>query len=136
MIGNKIQNKNFITDHDVYKLYYYYPKWTPGHGDTCYPQIGCWCYEDHEKLEKPLLFNMETDPSEHHPLDVNKPHFQEIVNYIHTATKEHESSFQPVESQFSFGHAIWWPSLQPCCNFPYCTCSDHNNALHRSKLVI
>ena len=76
-------------------------------------------------LNPQFLFNINSDPGENHPLSIETdPKYQDIVTIIDKATEKHTQSIPHVESMLSFRRVLWYPHLQPCCNFPLCSCMD------------
>lgn len=110
-----------LTGKDVYKLYYATPVWLPG-TQGCEDSRICPCdavtYHD-----PPLLYNIGRDPSEIHQLSIAD--YGDVVELINKAVADHKSTIPAnIQSQFSLFRMIPNPLLQPCCNFPHCTCVD------------
>ena len=75
--------------------------------------------------EQPLLFDMTNNPREDQPMDFTDPRYKEYVARAGVALKRHmEHIYRDTPDQISFWNFIWKPQLQPCCNFPYCSCTD------------
>ena len=64
------------------------------------------------------------DHTESNPLNPADPLYKELKDIMEKAIDEHKKSIVPVASQFSYYRRQWKPWLQPCCNFPYCSCTD------------
>lgn len=76
-------------------------------------------------LRPPFLFNINSDPGENHPLKLDSdPKYQDIVTLIDKATEKHRKSISYVKSSLTFWKLLWYPHLQPCCNFPLCYCME------------
>ncbi|KAL3865109.1 hypothetical protein ACJMK2_006738 [Sinanodonta woodiana] len=104
----------------TYKLVYKMPDYLPG-TNQCIFVCGC---HSARVLEKPLLFDVTSDPGERSPLPSSYPGYSDIIEAINKAVATHKSSIVPVESQFTARKLIWRPHWQDCCNFPKCSCSD------------
>ena len=105
----------------MYKVYYARPNYKPG-TESCDVFV-CHCIHAIWQ-DPPLLYNIATDPSEKTPLDTSQPKYARILEVLKKAVKKHEASIAPVTNQFHWAKTIWNPLLQPCCNFPYCSCKD------------
>ncbi|KAI8508746.1 hypothetical protein Bbelb_138450 [Branchiostoma belcheri] len=112
------------TGNSVYKAHYMTPIWDEGTG-ACYSAFGCGCENSWVHYhDPPLLFDIAKDPSESKPLTpTNEPKFAEIVANISRGVEAHRKTLVSVESQFSLRNVLWRPWMQPCCNFPYCSCN-------------
>ncbi|UYV83544.1 STS [Cordylochernes scorpioides] len=109
-------------DGNVYKVHYATPHWEPG-TDHC-PYV-CHCLDGFvDYHEPPLVYNMTADPSEASPLPPNLA--EPIILEADSARAAHQATLPdpPPISQFSTRNFLWKPWLQPCCNFPFCTCTD------------
>ena len=107
-----------ISGDKVWKLVYEIPNYLPGQNRCLFV---CQCYES-IILKEPYLYELNSDPGEQKPLDI-KVH-KNIVQTIQKAVDQHKSSIIPVEHMMSFYRMLWRPHMQPCCNFPYCSCQD------------
>eukprot|EP00966_Prymnesium_polylepis_P082817 1918125-Prymnesium_polylepis.1 len=83
-------------------------------------------------LDKPLLYNLEVDPSEMHPIPSSDPRYAEQMPTIKKAATAHEASIVAVPNQMRLGTE---PKLKICCDwnstrsypkFPTCTCNPDN----------
>ncbi|KAK3593051.1 hypothetical protein CHS0354_007836 [Potamilus streckersoni] len=108
------------TGFKTYKLVFKMPEYLPG---TNQCQFVCGCHSA-RVLEKPLLFDVTSDPGEKSPLPSSYPGYSDILEAIKEAVAKHKSSIVPVESQFTARNLIWRPLWQDCCNYPKCSCSD------------
>ena len=105
----------------TWKAHFVTPIWVPGKQECKGEDIVCGCFGDEViQHDPPLLYDITNDPYEHHQLDTN----QDIIVKINEAMKNHKSGVKPVPSQLSYPHDVWSPFLQPCCNFPYCSCVE------------
>ncbi|KAK3092346.1 hypothetical protein FSP39_001629 [Pinctada imbricata] len=102
----------------VWKLVYETPNYLPGQNRCLFT---CVCSES-IKLENPLLYEINSDPGEEKPLNLED--HKEIVLAIEEAVKKHKESIQPTPPMMDFYKMLWRPHMQPCCNFPYCSCRD------------
>ncbi|XP_023221651.1 steryl-sulfatase-like [Centruroides sculpturatus] len=125
--GHEIHAARYIpeNEHAIWKIHYFTPKWNPG---TTECDFVCHCFGKFvNEHNPPLLYNIVEDPSENNPLDVNSnPRWLKLISHINKAVKKHKDSINVVPQQFSFINSIWIPWLQPCCNFPWCHCTDTN----------
>jgi len=75
---------------------------------------------------KPLIFNVEADPGEMFPIEVDSPEYNRSLASIMKAKRKHEASLVDVENQMAF------PSdsgFQPCCSrSTHCVCNPENFA--------
>lgn len=123
--GKFIHAATYIPDqgNNKWKVHWITPKFIPG-TDRC-PYV-CHCFGEfiiHH--EPPLLYNLVNDISESHPIDVSSnKKYLEIISLISNKRREHEKTIKNVTDQFSFSNSVWKPWLQPCCNFPFCKCTD------------
>uniref|UniRef100_A0A1A8K6U3 Arylsulfatase A n=1 Tax=Nothobranchius kuhntae TaxID=321403 RepID=A0A1A8K6U3_NOTKU len=68
--------------------------------------------------DPPLMFNLETDPSERYPISLkDRPDVQAVLEQIRTVKAQFEATMVFGESQISKGSN---PNLEPCCN-PDCS---------------
>ncbi|XP_078584927.1 arylsulfatase D-like [Branchiostoma floridae x Branchiostoma japonicum] len=75
--------------------------------------------------DPPLLYDITNDPTEDRPISADSnPKYQEVLNVITKAVKEHKQSLTKVDNQFTMPRFFPRPWLQPCCNFPYCNCRE------------
>ncbi|KAJ8314148.1 hypothetical protein KUTeg_008709 [Tegillarca granosa] len=109
------------TGKKVWKLVFYEPDYLPGKQECTFI---CSCSKAHQ-LNPPELFELTSNPGETKPLNISSnKDYEIIVESMLKAKQEHEKSAVPAESQVTFYKVMWWPHLQPCCNFPYCSCKD------------
>ncbi|XP_021378066.1 steryl-sulfatase-like isoform X1 [Mizuhopecten yessoensis] len=105
----------------IWKLVYELPEYLPG---TQKCTFTCRC-RDAIKLERPYLYDITSDPGENRPIDITSDQkYKELAELMIKATEEHTSSIVPVDCRLSFFKMLWRPQMQPCCNFPYCSCVD------------
>ena len=107
----------------VWKVRYMSHNWLPG-TERCEALL---CHCDGEDViwhEKPLVFDMTSDPSESQPLDPSDIQYQKVIEATEKAKLEHENTLKDIPSSWRFHEIVWHPHLQPCCNFPYCSCTD------------
>ncbi|XP_019622119.1 PREDICTED: steryl-sulfatase-like [Branchiostoma belcheri] len=110
----------------VWKAHYTTPNWDLG-TEGCYRTFLCQCSGDGvTHHDPPLLFDIAKDPAERSPISPeSEPKFAEIISTIGRGVRDHMSSVEEVESQFSLRNILWRPWLQPCCgNFPFCSCNS------------
>ncbi|XP_069116833.1 steryl-sulfatase-like [Argopecten irradians] len=106
----------------VWKLAYEEPDYLPG---TQRCLFACNC-EDAIKFEQPILYDITSDPGESKPIDISSDKkYKDLAELMIKATEEHKASIVPVDCRLTFFKILWRPHMQPCCNFPYCSCSDH-----------
>ncbi|KAI8522098.1 hypothetical protein Bbelb_018520 [Branchiostoma belcheri] len=100
----------------VWKAHYTTPNWEPG-TEGCYRTFLCQCSgDDVTHHDPPLLFDIAKDPAERSPISPeSEPKFAEIISTIERGVRDHMSSLEEVESQFSLRNILWRPWLQPCC---------------------
>lgn len=91
-----------------YKAHYWTTKWDEGLR-ACPSTIICPCRIF--KHSPPLLYDIEADPAELSPLDIEK--YSEVLSSIDTAVKKHISTIIPVPNQLEKPAYPW---LFPCCN--------------------
>ena len=107
----------------TWKSHFITPIWSTGKQECEREDIVCGCFgDDVVHHDPPLLYDITNDPYEHHQLDA-KQH-QDIIFKMKEAMKEHKTGVKPVPSQLSYPNNVWNPFLQPCCNFPYCSCVE------------
>lgn len=87
----------------------------------------CHCYGkyvlDHDP---PLVYHLDTDPSESHPLSAaDNPQVPKVLAAVNAALAEHRESLLPVPPQFDLLNSLWLPWLQPCCSLPLCSCKEN-----------
>ena len=103
------------------------PRWVNG-SDTCGAEHhACACTGPTVRWhkERPLLFDMTNNPREDEPMDFTDPRYVEYVSKVARALEKHLQSLdRNREDQFTILNSIWRPYLQPCCNFPSCSCTD------------
>ena len=114
----------------MWKLHFATPDWLPG-TEGC--RFHCRCTQVTWQVE-PHLYNIGRDPAERHRCD--KHHIceplssleeqQAVVRTIQEAVAEHTQTLHTdsVTDQYAVHRLIPRPWLQPCCNFPYCQCSE------------
>lgn len=123
--GVFLHGVRFAQDIDhVWKIYFYTPRYKSPGEEKC--QFVCMCHAEHAiEHSPPLIYNIQADPRESSPLDVNGEQHRLVLNAIEGDLRDHRASLpatSAIESQFSFANTVWKPWLQPCCNFPFCHC--------------
>jgi len=68
---------------------------------------------------------MTSDPGERRPINIESDKkYSDIIKQIMEGLKRHKASIVPVQSRLNWNSIYWRPTMQPCCNFPYCNCAD------------
>lgn len=107
---------------DVYKVHFATPKWDLG-TEGC--GFICECHDDAVTWhDPPLMFNIARDRSERSPIDPKSTAYAETLREIDRLLEEHKRGINGAESEFENIKIAPRPWLQPCCNFPTCTCID------------
>lgn len=122
--GSYLHGVTFAEDpHHVWKVYFNTPKYKNEHEDKC--DYVCMCYGSRTVHHSPpLLFNLVSDPSERENVALSHT---DVLAQVGEAVRQHQQSVKPIgESQFSIWNAMWRPDLQPCCNFPLCSCREQS----------
>ncbi|CAF0974112.1 unnamed protein product [Rotaria sordida] len=91
-----------------YKAHYWTPKWDEGLR-ACPSDIICPCLSIQHS--PPLLFDIETDPAEESPLDIQN--YSNILSMMDAAVQKHKATLIPVPNQLE---TLALPWLFPCCN--------------------
>ena len=115
-----------FTADDVLKFLFATPRWIEG-TEECVTGFVCDCYGNAVvRHNPPLLFNIAKDPSERIPLDITTQDHKHLLQEINNFIAEHNTELykEPPENQFAWRRLMPVPWLQPCCNFPYCHCTD------------
>ena len=108
----------------TWKAHFMTPKWKPGTESCAHLAIVCGCHGDLvNSHDPPLLYDITNDPYERILLDASHKKHQDIVIQIKDAMKKHQVGIKAVPKQLGYPNAWWTPKRQPCCNFPYCSCS-------------
>ncbi|CAN7999824.1 unnamed protein product [Ixodes hexagonus] len=91
----------------------------------------CHCYGSYVlHHDPPLVFHLDTDPSERNPLSPSSdPRVHKVVAAARDALRGHTASLEVLPQQFNFLNTFWLPWLQPCCNFPRCSCREEDDTL-------
>lgn len=110
------------TGNNTWKTHFVTPNWKPGKQECNREKISCGCFGDVTQHDPPLLYDITNDPYENTPLDAMK--HGDIVAKIQEAIASHKAGVKRVPSQLTTSKNAWKPSLQPCCNFPFCACSE------------
>jgi hypothetical protein len=121
--GSYLHGVTYTQDVDhLWKVYFFTPKYKNDHEYKCH--YVCMCYASESVHHSPpLLYNLAVDPSEKNNVADAHP---DILLAVEEAVRTHTQSLEVnAESQFSFWNSIWRPDLQPCCNFPLCSCSEN-----------
>ncbi|XP_070532086.1 steryl-sulfatase-like isoform X2 [Ptychodera flava] len=126
--GPWIHGVTFRPDEEgiVYKVIFTTPKWTQG-TQACFHTWLCQCKGRFvDQHDPPLVFDLTNDPGEHHPLKLTGE-TKALIQKAKAARDRHEKAVEPVTDQFSLYRSVLFrPWLQPCCNFPYCSCKEDN----------
>ncbi|XP_033736263.1 LOW QUALITY PROTEIN: steryl-sulfatase-like [Pecten maximus] len=105
----------------IWKLVYEEPEYLPG---TQKCRFVCNC-RDAVKLPRPALYDITSDPGENKPIDITSyQKYKDLAEIMIKATEKHKASIVPVDCRLSLFKLLWRPHMQPCCNFPYCSCVD------------
>uniref|UniRef100_A0A2D4MQH0 Sulfatase N-terminal domain-containing protein n=2 Tax=Micrurus spixii TaxID=129469 RepID=A0A2D4MQH0_9SAUR len=114
----------------IWKIFYFTPNFSPKESNGCYDYHVCFCHGPYVTYhDPPLLFDLFKDPEENNPLTPEtESHFHEILQTIHHAVENHTKSILAVPNQFSLGHILWKPWLQPCCSslLQWCYCNHES----------
>lgn len=114
----------------VWKAHLMTPKWGEG-TDYCSETGLCLCHGDGVTVhEDPLLFDITNDPGESSPIAANTPGYQLVMSRISAAIDEHRETIDSVPNQLEDDKTSFHPSLQMCCNFPFCTCKETRDLEH------
>uniref|UniRef100_S4RPN3 Steroid sulfatase n=1 Tax=Petromyzon marinus TaxID=7757 RepID=S4RPN3_PETMA len=110
----------------IWKVHFFSPIFFPAGSNGCYNTVICHCHGSFVQThDPPLVFEMQSDPSESSPLAVTSAAVQEVLAVVQRAVSSHQQSLTPVPSQFSLNNLLWKPWLQPCCGFlPSCGCDN------------
>lgn len=121
--GTNIHAVRYIDENgNIWKMHFRTPKFLPG-TERC--EYVCQCFGEHEThYTPPLFYNLKDDPYEAKLLKYDDPKYSKVTEKIHELLEKHKKSMPDVPSQFNFWSTLWRPSLQPCCNFPYCNCKE------------
>ncbi|XP_078000864.1 steryl-sulfatase-like isoform X1 [Glandiceps talaboti] len=111
----------------TYKVVFTTPKWTKG-TQGCFDTWLCACHDQYvDQHDPPLVFDLTHDPGEHRPLESNDGKTIVLVEMAREAVDKHNNTIIPVEDQFQVKkRALFRPWLQPCCNFPFCSCKEND----------
>ena len=108
----------------TWKAHFVTPKWAPGK-EECPAIIVCGCFgDDVEEHNPPLLYDITNDPYERRQLDTSTEVHQDVINKMKEAIKKHKVTVKSVPNQLGYPNAWLNPRLQPCCNFPFCSCTE------------
>jgi arylsulfatase A-like enzyme len=91
-----------------FKAHYWTTKWDEGLR-ACPSIIICPCRSTQHS--PPLLFDIEADPAEESPLDVEK--HADVLSLMDVAVQKHKATIVPVSNQLE---TLALPWLFPCCN--------------------
>ena len=112
----------------VYKALYATPLWQDG-TERCVTGFVCDCYGNAVvRHDPPRLYDVTRDPGETRPLDPSTSGNQRILQELRDHIIAHEARLahtRGVVNQFAWRRVLpLLPWVQPCCNFPYCYCTD------------
>lgn len=124
--GVYLHGVTFVQDSEhVWKVYFYTPKYKDGNEYKCH--FICHCFGSHViHHHPPTVYNLARDVSENNQLPPHSPTHRFVIHTVTEAVTKHRLGLKEVESQFSFKNTVWRPDLQPCCNFPYCSCREYS----------
>lgn len=91
-----------------YKAHYWTTQWDQGLR-ACPSVTICPCRS--VQHSPPLLFDMDTDPAEESPLDIEN--YTDVIEKINSALENHQKTIVPVKNQLENPAYPW---LFPCCN--------------------
>ncbi|CAF2075616.1 unnamed protein product [Rotaria magnacalcarata] len=91
-----------------YKAHYWTPTWDEGMR-ACPSVTICPCLSTEHS--PPLLFDIEADPAEESPLDIEN--YADVLSMMNTAIQEHQATLVSVPNQLE---TLALPWLFPCCN--------------------
>ncbi|XP_071962002.1 arylsulfatase-like [Antedon mediterranea] len=87
------------------------------------------CYDDCVKGHNPpIMFNIDIDPSELYPLDINT--HADVLEKVFEELQKHKETLIVKPALLD----TWIKSLVPCCNPPYCICDKTNQNLQSCHL--
>lgn len=120
------RQSNCLFSDKIWKVHYETPQWLEG---TQGCGFACSCFGDHVIVQDPpLLFNIVTDPGENRPCTKSDPcadeNYDDVIAHVNRAAAEFKSTLTEVENQYTWNKYVTRPWIQPCCNFPYCSCSE------------
>ncbi|CAH1269202.1 STS [Branchiostoma lanceolatum] len=110
----------------TWKVHYITNKLEPGI-EGCRTDVLCMCEGDNKVTHHrpPLLYDVTNDPSEIRPISVQSDaKCGDIIARIEKGVEDHRNSLTEVEDQFKPSNFIPRPWMQPCCNVPFCSCTD------------
>ncbi|KAL9983005.1 hypothetical protein ACROYT_G005126 [Oculina patagonica] len=128
--GNQVHAVRFHPkDTDtVWKAHFMTPKWTEG-TEACIGHAICGCHGDYVNIhDPPLLYDMTDDPAESSPIPTHMPEYKEVIKDIYPALEAHKEGVQSVPGQLGTKN-LFYPRLQMCCNFPFCSCKETDKEL-------
>jgi hypothetical protein len=97
------------------------PIWDEGK-NNCPSKVICGCSGSDVKIENPpLLFDLEEDVSETKPIPPESTLYQSVSKRINDSLSNLKSTLVFPPSSL---HSLFNPFLMPCCNFPFCECSE------------
>lgn len=109
----------------TWKAHFKTPKWIPG-------TQGCRgmcheCYEESSLIthNPPLLFDITADPSESQPIESNSIEYKEVIYLINMVVIQHIKTVSIVPNQLDKNTLFDMAGLQPCCNYPFCSCTEN-----------
>lgn len=109
----------------TWKAHFITPNWSPGTEACPHLSTTCACFDNDVSIEDPpLLYDITNDPYERHQLDPSAIEYKEVINKMKEAMTSHRLGVKPVSNQLGYPNAWWTPRLQPCCNFPFCSCVE------------
>ena len=112
----------------VWKAHFMTAKWTEG-TEMCSGHGICGCHGHLVEVQNPpLLYDMTDDPAESSPLASNSPDYKAVMENIYLALKTHIRGIHNVPGQLGYKN-MFYPRLQMCCNFPYCSCKEKDGQL-------
>ncbi|KAJ7328571.1 hypothetical protein OS493_024491 [Desmophyllum pertusum] len=113
----------------VWKAHFMTAKWTEG-TESCTGSGICGCHGNQVNVHNPpLLYDITDDPAESSPIAAEMPEYKEAMSDIYPALKTHKEGVQSVPGQLGMRKNFFYPRLQMCCNFPYCSCKETDRVL-------
>jgi len=104
----------------TWKVHFFWPRFRPG-STRC--DFACLC-ENSEHLAVPRVYNIEADPRELRPLEATSGEYGRVVARCRRAVAEHAAAVEERPAEMTWHRSLWRPHLQPCCNPPWCRCTD------------
>ncbi|KAF0293524.1 Steryl-sulfatase [Amphibalanus amphitrite] len=107
-------------DAHTWKVHFYWPPWLPGQHRCEYI---CQCHQSY-RMAQPAVYNIQQDISEDRPLEPGSPQYLRVVRTVTRALEEHRAGVDQVPNMMTWPMHRWRPTLQACCEPPFCRCTD------------